>query len=154
MKLSAADIAKYPQFARYVRHKIPELIHAKAVMFNLEKQGSLTDAQVRHALKWGNDPLIVITDLSHGQCGVPAAYGCTRGSNPTQIEIDEETVSNFETAPYSLGVGKNARGQNVFVVGVTLLHELCHVGKFAAAQAEATEAGAAYEQGAYGRVVP
>jgi hypothetical protein len=154
MRLSPEDIENYPQFARDVRYKIPELIHVKAVVYNLKSQGSLTDAQVRHALKWGTDPLIVITDLSHGQCGVPAAYGCTRSSNPNQIEIDEETVSNFEAAPYSLGVGKNAKGQNVFIVGVTLLHELCHVGKFLAAEDEITEAGAAYESRAYGRVIP
>ena len=64
MRLSAADIAKYPEFARYVRLKIPQLVHAKAVVYNLKTKGNLSDAQVRHALHWGTDPLIVITDLS------------------------------------------------------------------------------------------
>ncbi|WZP00490.1 hypothetical protein EP7_002134 [Isosphaeraceae bacterium EP7] len=154
MKLTAADIAKYPKFAQYVRVKIPELVHVKSVMFNLKSKGSMTDAQVRDALRWGAEPLIVITDLSGGQCGVPSAYGCTRSTNLHQIEIDEGTVADFEKAPYSLGVGKNARGQNVFIVGVTLLHELTHVGKFLKAEVEATEAGADYEIGAYGKVIP
>ena len=33
-------------------------------------------------------------------------------------------------------------------------HELTHVGKFLKAEAETTEAGAAYEVGAYGKVIP
>ena len=69
--MTVADIAKYPQFAHYVRHDIPYLVHVKPVVYNLKTKGNLTDAEIRHALRWGTEPLIVIKDLSHGQCSVP-----------------------------------------------------------------------------------
>ena len=154
MKLSAADIKKYPKFAQYVRVAIPQLVHNKVVMHNLKTKGSLTDSEARHALQWGTEPLVVVTDLSHGQCGVPSAYGCTRGTNLHQIEIDEATVADFESSPYKLGVGKNAKGASVFIVGVTLLHELSHLGMFKHSKVEAVEAGDAFELVTYGKAVP
>jgi Metallopeptidase toxin 3 len=154
MKMNAGDIKNYPKFAQYVRYAIPELIYVKPVASALKKNGSLTEAKIRHALQWGNEPLIVITDLSHGQCGVPSAYGCTRQANLHQIEIDVGTVNDFETSPYGLGVGKNAKGNNVFIVGVTLVHELCHLGNFKHHKAEAEDAGFAFENSVYGKAVP
>ncbi len=64
MKMTAADIKKYPKFAHYVRHDVPDLIYVPSVMHNLKTKGHLTDAESRHALRWGHEPLIVITDLS------------------------------------------------------------------------------------------
>ena len=154
MKMTASDIATYPKFAHYVQHDFPRLIHVKLVVHNLKTEGSLTDAQIRHALVWGADPMILITDLSHGQCGVPSAYGCTRKASPDQIEIDEGTVKDFERSPYALGVGKNATGTNVFIVGATLLHELCHLGNYGHRKAERTEAGFAFETATYGKSIP
>ncbi len=154
MKLSAADAKTYPKLAQYVRCAIPLLTGNRVIMHNLKKNGSFTTAQANHALTWGNEPLIVITDLSHGQCGVPSAYGCTRGSNLHQIEIDTGLANDFENAPHGQKVGKNAKGNNVFVVGVTLLHELCHLGRLKAGIPETTEAGFDFEQGAYGKAVP
>ncbi|HEY5911075.1 MAG TPA: hypothetical protein VJA21_10775 [Verrucomicrobiae bacterium] len=154
MKMTAADIKKYPKFAHYVRHDVPDLIYVPSVMHNLKTKGHLTDAESRHALRWGHEPLIVITDLSGGQCGVPSAYGCTRKAKHNQIEIDEGTVKDFETSPDGLGVGKNAKGKNVYIVGVTLLHELCHVGHYRHGKAEKAEAGFAFENAAYGKSVP
>jgi hypothetical protein len=154
MKMKAADIAKYPKFAHYVRHKMPDLIHVPSVVYNLKTKGSLSEAEVRHALRWGTEPLIVITDLSHGQCSVPSAYGCTRKANHHQIEIDQGTVQDFEKSPNGLGVGKNAKGQNVYIVGVTLLHELCHVGHYQHGKAEKAEAGFTFENSTYGKSVP
>jgi len=154
MKLTPGDIKEYPKFAHYVRHKMPELIHVSSVVHNLKTKGCLTGAEILHALRWGNEPLIVITDLSHGQCGVPSAYGCTRKANNHQIEIDEATVQDFEASPDALGVGKNAKGKNVYIVGVTLLHELCHHGHHKHGKAEKTEAGFTFESAAYGKAVP
>jgi hypothetical protein len=154
MKMSDGDIHKYESFAHYVHYDMPKLVHNTVIIHNLMTKGNLTEAQAKHALLWGTEPLIVITDLSSGQCGVPSAYGCTRKANLNQIEIDEGTVKDFESAPYSLGVGKNAKGANVFIVGVTLLHELCHFGNNNNHKVEATEAGAAFETATYGKSVP
>lgn len=154
MKLSPADILKYPKFAHFVHLDMPKLVHVKSVIHNLETKGNFTEAQARHVLLWGNEPMILITDLSHGQCSVASAYGCTRKANLHQIEIDEGTVKEFESSPYSLGVGKNAKGKNVFIVGVTLLHELCHLGNYKHHKKEKLEAGDAFEKATYGKSVP
>lgn len=154
MKLSASDIQKYPKFAFYVKHDIPKLIHNKTIIHNITTNGSLSESQARHSLLWGNDPQILITDLSHGQCGVTSAYGCTRQASLQQIEIDEGTVKDFESSAYKLGVGKNAKGSNVFIVGVTLLHELCHLGNFKHNKVEKNEAGFSFESATYGKSVP
>jgi hypothetical protein len=154
MKMSAADIRKYPKFAEYVRNQIPKLVNVAPVVRSLKTEGGFTEAQAKHALLWGNDPLILITDLSGGQCGVPSAYGCTRQAKLNQIEIDEGTVKEFEASAYSLGVGKNVKGQNVFIVGVTLLHELSHLGNFKLNKVEPAEAGFALENDLYGQSVP
>ena len=154
MKMKADDIAKYPKFAEYVRYKVPQLVYVGPVVYNLRTKGHLTDSEILDALRWGHKPLIVITDLSGGQCRVPSAYGCTRKANHDQIEIDEGTVKEFENSPGALGVGKNAKGTNVYIVGVTLLHELCHVGHYRHGKVEKMEAGFAFEDAAYGKSVP
>ena len=154
MKMKPEDIANYPKFAHYVRYKIPELTSVGPVVQNLKTKGCLTEAEIRDALRWGHEPLIVITDLSNGQCRVSSAYGCTRKANDNQIEIDEGTVQEFEDSPDALGVGKNAKGKNVYIVGVTLLHELCHVGHYKHGKVEKTEAGFTFENATYGKSVP
>ena len=52
--MTVADIAKYPQFAHYVRHDIPYLVHVKPVVYNLKTKGNLTDAEIRHCTAMGN----------------------------------------------------------------------------------------------------
>ena len=42
----------------------------------------------------------------------------------------------------------------MFIVGVTLLHELCHVGNYQHAKVESSEAGFAFESATYGKSVP
>jgi hypothetical protein len=155
MKMKAGDIAKYSKFAEYVRYKVPQLVYDGPVVYNLRTNGHLTDSEILDALRWDHDPLIVITDLSSGQCrpGI-SAYGCFRPENPQQIEINEGTVKDFENSPNALSVGQNAKGKNVYIVGVTLLHELCHLGHFKHGKVEKKEAGFAFEDAAYGKSVP
>jgi hypothetical protein len=152
--MSADDVQAHPEFASYVRYKFPQLIHVGPVVHNLKKHGSLTTEEITHALQWGNDPLIVITDLSNNQCGVPAAFGCFEHSKPDQVEIDPEFVNDFENDPNGAGTGKNAGGKGVFIAGVTLLHEMCHWGNFMHGTAETQEEGAAFERATYGKIVP
>jgi len=154
MRLTDDDIQANPKFATYVRKKFPELIYVGPVVHNLKKHGSLTSAEITHALRWGTDPLIIITDLSNNQCGVQSAFGCFDPTNPDQIEIDPQFVSDFENDAYGAGLGKNAGGKGVFIAGVTLLHELCHWGNFKHSVNEAVEEGMAFERDTYGKVVP
>jgi hypothetical protein len=151
MKLSADDQTNFPNLTYYLRHDFPLLIGNGVITSNLRKFGSLSLAQARSALLWDTDPLVVITDLDHGQCGVPAAFGCTRDS--THIEIDDDTVNDFENSTAdSLRLTKF--GKHVFVIGVKILHETCHWGNFLNGVPEADgDAGDKFEIATYGAVV-
>ncbi len=151
MRMSDDDKKNFPKIAYYVRVNIPQVITVPKIVNNLKKFGHLTLAEIRHALAWGNDPLIVIKDLSNFQCVVQAANGCFDPGNPTQIELDTETATNFEKHAYKAGSDVTTDGRKVFIVGTTLLHELCHWGNFKHGVAEAEEAGIAFEVATYGR---
>jgi hypothetical protein len=151
MRLSAEDQKNHPKLAQYVRVSLPTVINVPIIVKNIQKFGSLTKDEFRHALGWGNDPLIIIKDLNDGSCNGVAANGCFDHAHPNQIELDLEDVQNFETDPYGKGSDVNSRGQKVFIVGTTLLHELCHWGNFKHGVAEKEEAGIAFEVATYGR---
>jgi len=157
MIMSAAVISTYPQFARYVRQRMPEVLHVPLIVRNMRVHGSLSRAELAHALVWGAGPKLIITGLRSSNpganlCGgVAAANGCFRPANSSQIELDAETVSNFENSPYGRGSDNTSSGRRVFIVGTTILHELCHWGNFAHGVAEASEQGVAFEVATYGR---
>jgi zincin-like metallopeptidase toxin 3 of polymorphic toxin system len=150
MKLSDDDQTSFPQLTEYLRNAFPRLTSNGVIVFNLRKFGNLSDAQARHALMWGTDPLVSIVDLDAGQCGVPQAFGCT--SDSTEIQIDDDLVAEFEKGGSSnLRLAPN--GHHVYLTGVTLLHEMCHWGNFLNGAAEATDAGNQFETAVYGGVV-
>lgn len=152
MRMSDDDRSNHKELVRYLRYKMPQVLNVPLIVANMKKFGSLSRVKLVHALTWGTDPLVLVQDLSTNTCGgVAAANGCFRPDNPDQIELDSETVANFETDPYGAGSDTNTRGQKVFIVGTTFLHELCHWGNFKAGVAEATEAGIAFEVATYGR---
>ena len=152
MKLSADDQTNFPKFAYYLRHDFPLQIGNAVITSNLRKFGSLSLAQARSALMWDTDPLVVVTDLDAGQCGVPRADGCT--SDSTQIEIDDDVVNEFEQNA-NANLRLTAFGRHVFLAGVTLLHEMCHWGNFLNGVAENDgDAGEKFETAVYGGVVP
>lgn len=159
MRLSEADQKKYPKFTEYVKRRMPECGNNPTILANLKKYGSMDAKQARHALTWGAEPQIVITDLTHGQCGVPAANGCFRQASRNQIEADKGRVDDFEADAGGLGSERTKSGKSVYVIGTTLLHELCHWGRFANGKASEftdpkgakKEAGVGFEESTYGR---
>jgi len=152
MKLSVTDQTQYPQLARYLRIEFPKLATVPKILKNIKKYGNLDKVEFSSAITWNTGPLLVVTDLSHGQCGVPQAYGCFDGLKSTQIQIDKTTVNQFEK-----GVAghkdKNTKGQAVFVVGATILHELCHWGNHnnVPPVPEINEMGEQFELNTYGK---
>jgi Metallopeptidase toxin 3 len=151
MKLSADDQTNFPNLTHYLRHDFPLLIGNSIITTNLRRFGSLNLHQARSALMWDTDPLVTITDLDAGQCGVPNAFGCTRDS--THIEIDDDVVNEFENNAND-NLRLTAFGKHVFLTGVTLLHEMCHWGNFLNGVAEAGgDAGDQFETATYGGVV-
>lgn len=152
MRLSVADQRRFPRLTEYVRRRMPEVLNVPIIVRNMRRFGSLTRAEFAHALTWGAGPLIVIVDHTANTCGgIAAVNGCFRHANPDQFELNLDTVNNFETDPYGAGSDVNSRGQKVFIVGTTILHELCHWGNFAHGVTENTEQGVAFEVATYGR---
>jgi hypothetical protein len=151
MKMSAANVSKYPKFAKYVKSSMPTVATVPLIVKNMKTYGSLDKADFVKALKWGNEPEVLIKPLMAGQCltGV-AANGCFRPSDPTKLEIDQSRVEDFEKGSED-AKDVNSRKQKVFIVGTTLLHEMCHWGNNKAGVAETTEQGVAFEVKTYGR---
>jgi hypothetical protein len=145
------DTLLYANLANYVRNSLPDVIAVPAIVQNLWDCGRVSKAKLRHALAWGNDPLIVIRDLAAGTCGLTEALGCFDGTAPHRIELDRGAAGAFEADKFGLGSAPNASGRGVFVVGATLLHELCHWGNFHAGRAEAREWGEEFERRTYGQ---
>lgn len=121
MKMDAATIAKYPRFHHYVSVNMPEVAHVKAIISQVKKlAGKTPSATIVNALKYGNDPRITV--VPGLVCAGVASYGCYAwGSN--EIRIDEDIVKDFEAGK---GQFKTKHGKLVYLVGVTLLHELTH----------------------------
>lgn len=153
MNFSAEDRRRFPRLYRYIRYSMPQVANVGVIMRNLRTFGTLSSTQARTALAWGNVPMVVITPLTGGQCGVPAANGCFRPGSPDQIEIDEERALEFERGD-AAAIEQNTRGQNVYVVGTTMLHELCHWGHTLNGQEyDHGEEGVDFEVATYGRNV-
>lgn len=162
MKLDKDDGKQFPKFRQYVKYAMPTTLHVPVIVKNIKKFGSLSRAEFANAIAWGNGPTIRFVNLDdtsgfpgYKKCGgVAAAYGCFRSTAPDYIELDLLAVTQFETDPYGSGLGKNSRHQNLFIVGATMLHELCHWGNFHHGVAETTEQGAAFEVATYGKTIP
>jgi hypothetical protein len=131
-------------------------------MNGLRRFGALSNSEAREALRWGTPPMIAVVNTCNVSenvdgtgCRNRRVYGVTE---PDTVYIDGIVVNEFETDAYGTGVGRNRRGQAVFIVGVTLLHELCHWGQIRATGDPAgngsfAEAGLAFERAVYGREV-
>ncbi len=152
MRMSEADREAYPRLKRYIQYRMPEVLQVSSIRRNMKTYGSLDTRAFRNALTWGSGPLVVIKELSNFQCGVQWANGCFVHSRPDQIELDLTLSSDFEENPYGAGsIDRTSSGRRVFIIGTTILHELCHWGNFHAGKGEATEQGIAFEVATYGR---
>jgi hypothetical protein len=98
--------------------------------------------------------LIVITTLPAVGPGGCNGDGQFVHAAPNEIRISLARVQDFEKAPMGVGADTNARGEKVIIVGVLLLHELCHWGNFNHSVTEATEQGVAFVEATYGRRIP
>lgn len=100
MRMSDDDKRHFRKLAYYVRVNIPQVINVPKIVKNLKKFGNLTTTEIRHALTWGNLPLIMIKDLSNFQCSVQSANGCFDPANPGQVELDTGRAQEFEDDAY------------------------------------------------------
>lgn len=141
--MNSSDIKKYPKLAYYVKYNIPQVLHVSPIIMALKKVGGIKKSKIKQALKWGIGPEINITTLVK-------AYGAfTPNSKSNEIRIDIKLVEQFEK-------GKDvrlARAGNVYLIGVTLLHELVHWADDQNGKDRPGEEGEEFEKLIYGKVV-
>ena len=117
MIIDKTDQTTYPKFTSYVRNKLPQVADVPAIVAAFAKYGQINRVTLRRALAWGNEPHIVIKEFD-------GAIGLFNGSvAPNIINIHTRIVDEFEDGH---GLRKTKWHKDVFLVGVTLLHELTH----------------------------
>lgn len=154
MRIDPDTAKKFPAFRYYLSVDMPRVANVKAIVSQIKKlAGKTPRATITDALKYGRGPLIVV--VPNLICAGTKAFGCYKWGGD-EIQVDEDLVKDFEAGR---GVVKNTSGQRVFLLGVTLLHELTH---WADAQDgvddliagdPSNEEGNAYETAIYGKVL-
>lgn len=152
MFMDPYQMTLYPKFTRYVRESMPTCAKVDRIMSGLKMFGALDVVDATSALTWGRDPLVLVTDMWDEGAGKSMGNGAFDPSRPGMILMAETRVNQFEWIPHT-GTRKNARGQDVYIVGSTLLHELCHWGMFRKGLPEKREAGKAFERYVYGKQI-
>lgn len=145
MQMSSADIRRFPRFARYVSVSIPrDIIPNSFIISKIQKfAGTIGTETIIDALRWGQGPMINITQLGD----TDGEFTPDIGSN--EIRIDVDRVRAFENGG---GRGVTGHGRMVFMVGVILLHELVHWADDQDGVDTAGEEGFSFEQEVYGGV--
>lgn len=154
MRLDEATIKAFPKMHYYVRVNMPEVANVNAIVTQIQSlAGKVSKQTIKDALKWGQGPSITV--VPGLVCAGTKAFGCYSWGAST-LRVDEDLVKDFEAGK---GLVKNAAGKRVYLLGVTLLHELTH---WADAQDvtddpvpgdPSNEEGNAYERGVYGKVL-
>ncbi|WP_162501354.1 hypothetical protein [Methylobacterium crusticola] len=144
MIMSRSDQTRFPKFTKYVRYSLPQVVDVKAIVAGFAKYGQIDRATLKRALTWGNEPHIVIKPLS-------GAIGLFNASvDPNVINIHTRIVQEFEDGH---GLRKTKWNKDVFLVGVTLLHELVHWADNLDGIDFPDEEGEQFETDVYGMVI-
>lgn len=141
MRMSPADVTRFPESARYVRNVLPTVIDIPVIVRAMRRTGQLNRVQFRMALRWGTDPLIMIVP------GMAACGQFTPTPANNTIEIREAIFTEFEAGRGRLA----ARAGNVFALGLNILHEMVHWGDNRDGVDRDGEEGDEFELLVYGR---
>ena len=140
MWMSRHQIDEYPIFAKYVQESMPTCKGVYKIVHGLMKYGGLSKSQAETALDWGSEPKVVVIDMWDEEAWESTGNGRFDPKEPHRIYIAKHRVDQFET-PGAGGTDLNAAGAPVYIVGATLLHELCHWGLHKVGKREHGEAG-------------
>lgn len=144
MRLSKADIKKYPKFARYVSLNMPEVAQVAVIVNKIQElAGTISKAKIKEALQWGKGPMVKVADLP---ADINGEFTPDVGSN--EIRINRKRVEQFEAGD---GLEATATGKLVYVVGTILLHELTHWADDQDGVDTPGEEGKAFEMAIYGK---
>jgi hypothetical protein len=144
MQMSADDTKNFPKLKQYVSVAIPKVVEVKPIMEAIHKfAGIIDETKLKESLEWGKGPMIkvvVMNDL--GQF--------TPNSKSNEIRIQKAMVEEFEAGK---GLRKTKWGHLVYLVGVTLLHELTHWADDQDGIDTEGEEGEHFERAVYGKVI-
>ena len=117
MIMDRSDQTTFPKFTKYVRYSLPTVVDVPSIVAAFAKYGQINRTTLKRALAWGNKPTIVIKELTGAIGEFDASV------DPDVINIHTRIVKEFEDGH---GLRKTKWNKNVYLVGVTLLHELTH----------------------------
>ncbi|MFM8332494.1 MAG: hypothetical protein ACKN9T_12460 [Candidatus Methylumidiphilus sp.] len=144
MKMTNQDQVKYPKFTKYVRYALPQVVESNAIVAAFQKYGQIDRATLKRALKWGNEPHITIKTL----VGAVGEFNASVDSN--EVNIHDGIVQEFEDGH---GLRKTKYNKNVYLVGVTLMHEMVHWADNLDGIDFPDEEGEQFEKDVYGQVI-
>lgn len=143
MKMSTQDQSDYPKLKQYVMCSLPSVADIPVIRNAMLEIAQLNHSKLKAALAWGNEPTIKVTQIE----GAVGEFTPDIGSN--EIRLDTDMVEEFEGG----GGLRNARAGRVYLVGVTILHELVHWGDDQDGVDRPGEEGEEFERKVYGRVI-
>ncbi|WP_323037214.1 hypothetical protein [Pararhodobacter sp.] len=145
MKMSDADQSRFPKVKYYVKNDLPSILEVPVIVKAINKIGEINTSNLKAALNFGSGPEIKFVD-NLGACG---EFSPGIGSN--ELRILTRLAEEFEA-----GKGKETTtdGKEVYVLGVTLLHELIHWGDDQDGINRPVEEGEEFEKAIYGKVIP
>jgi hypothetical protein len=143
MQMSATDQTTFPKLKLYVKNELPKVAQLPIIRAAMLEIGQINHALLIKVLKFGQGPMLKVTPL----IGAVGAFTPDIGSN--EIRLDTDMVTDFQE-----GRGlRNAKAGRVFLVGVTILHELVHWGDDQDGIDRAGEEGEEFERRVYGKVI-
>jgi len=143
MQMTAGDQTKYPKLTRYVKASLPQVINVPSIVGAMRRIGQLSKADFQKALQWGSGPMLKVVAMADlGQ------FSPNIGSS--ELRLQKKMVEDFEAGK---GVRKTATNKDVYLVGVTILHELVHYGDDQDGVDHPKEEGNEFEKLVYGKVV-
>jgi Metallopeptidase toxin 3 len=144
MIMKHEDQVTYQKFTKYVRYSLPTVVEVKSIVSAFQTYGQIDRATLKRALSWGEEPHITIKGL------VGAVGEFDASVDPDEINIHTNIVDEFEDGH---GLRKTKFGKDVFLVGVTLLHELVHWADNLDGIDFPDEEGELFEKDVYGQVI-
>lgn len=119
MQMTKEDIKNHKKLYQYVSCQIPLVANVGVIVSAIKKlAGTIERSKITTALKWGHGPMLKIVDFPKGQYG---EFSPGVGSN--ELRIGRAMVEKFEKGK---GLVTAPNGKKVYLLGVTILHELTH----------------------------
>ncbi|WP_420385052.1 hypothetical protein [Roseivirga sp.] len=142
---------KYPKLTEYLKNQIPTIASNTLIVEAIKKYTGLSAEVIKKQLRWGEGPEIRVKQLDNfcATCNSDT-YGIFDGNKePNAIYIDSDLVMDLESSIPSTGIADSF----AFLVGVTLLHELVHLGDWTDGSDYPGEEGHLFEKDVYGQSV-